>query len=134
MDSGGKFLSNGQKMSLNIQEVTGINANFVQIAALEAQLAGSFPAPIVVAVDTAAQVKQTYLVDTTGGVVVITLPLAPADGSKVTIIDSEGNAGTNSISFVALAPDTITPNLLVSTNYGFSVALYNSGRWYCMTT
>ena len=75
-------------------------------------------------------------VDTSGGAVTITLPLASnADNRMYYIVDEGGAAGTNNITVNRSGSDTISgaPTLSINTHYGRIVFYSNGSNWFLCT-
>lgn len=71
------------------------------------------------------------------GAASLTLPTAPVDGSQIPVKDLSGAAGTNHITIMAGAGDTIegASTLVMSANYGLAHLAYNSTSkvWYLLS-
>lgn len=83
-----------------------------------------------ISTNTAATANQTYIVDTTGGAVTVTLP-APALNRYVVVKDS-GNAGTNNITVNPNAAETIdgAASSTISSAYGSNTYVSDGTNWF----
>ena len=115
--------------ALNIQEVSGVSANYISNAILDLSKIGA--SPIVVTADpNPAVINSVYLVNTSGGPLNVTLPVSPAKGSLVTVVDQLGTAAASNITLVAGAGDTINGAAVVSVNFDSAKVVFNGRIWH----
>jgi len=87
------------------------------------------PIPVVSSDDTIAGGEGCVPVDSSGGVVTITLPASPQDGTMLTIYDDGGSAGTNTITIAPNTGHSIAGASTITTNNGIRRYMFGGGVW-----
>lgn len=87
--------------------------------------------------DVTATVNTTYLVDTTGGNVTITLPSSPQFGQTVGVVDGAGTASTNQITVLRNGSKIqgLNSDLIVNNSRAaFTLVYFNSANGWVLTS
>jgi len=132
VSDGSGFLTASSVTTTELGHVSGVTSGIQSQLDAKAVIADIFSTNSI-STATSASVNETYLVDTSGGAVTVTLP-APAADAFVRVKDSGGSANTNNITVSPNAAETIDggSSHVIQSNYGAAVLVSDGTNWFVL--